>query len=120
MNRRDFLKGLVATAAGVLVPGEVAAEPERRIWALDKTMFPNKMILGDHIPVHRVFPEHERIEFYWAPAKIHLCDDSFVAPGLTLRIGGQDYLVTSMPNANGVMDAKTWIPKMEVNHYPVV
>ena len=38
MNRRDFLKGLVATAAGVLVPASVAAEPERRIWALDRTM----------------------------------------------------------------------------------
>lgn len=38
IDRRTFLKGLVATAAGVLVPGAVAAEPERRIWALDRTM----------------------------------------------------------------------------------
>jgi hypothetical protein len=38
MDRRTFLKGLVATAAGVLVPGHVAAEPERRVWALDQTM----------------------------------------------------------------------------------
>jgi hypothetical protein len=38
MDRRTFLKGLVATAAGVLVPGHVAADPERRIWALDRTM----------------------------------------------------------------------------------
>jgi hypothetical protein len=38
MNRRTFLGGLVATAAGVLVSEEVLAEPERRIWALKKTM----------------------------------------------------------------------------------
>jgi hypothetical protein len=38
MDRRSFLKGLVATAAGVLVPGQVLAEPERRVWALDRTM----------------------------------------------------------------------------------
>jgi hypothetical protein len=38
MDRRTFLKGLVATAAGVLVPGAVLAEPERRVWALDQTM----------------------------------------------------------------------------------
>lgn len=38
MDRRTFLKGLVATAAGVLIPGEVAAEPARRVWALDRTM----------------------------------------------------------------------------------
>lgn len=38
IDRRTFLKGLVATAAGVLVPGAVLAEPERRVWALDRTM----------------------------------------------------------------------------------
>lgn len=38
LSRRTFLKGLVATAAGILVPAEVLAEPERRVWALDSTM----------------------------------------------------------------------------------
>jgi hypothetical protein len=38
LNRRTFLKGLVATTAGVIVPQQVMAEPERRIWALDSTM----------------------------------------------------------------------------------
>jgi hypothetical protein len=38
VDRRTFLRGLVATAAGVLIPASVAAEPERRIWALDSTM----------------------------------------------------------------------------------
>lgn len=38
MNRRTFLKGLVATAAGVLVAPDVLAEPERRVFALDQTM----------------------------------------------------------------------------------
>jgi hypothetical protein len=38
MNRRTFFKGLAATAAGILVPGAVLAEPERRVWALDSTM----------------------------------------------------------------------------------
>jgi len=32
MNRRRFLQGLTATAAGLFVPADVAAEPERRIW----------------------------------------------------------------------------------------
>lgn len=40
MNRRTFFKGLAATAAGVLIPEQVLAEPERRIWALDRTMVP--------------------------------------------------------------------------------
>lgn len=38
MNRRDFLKGLVATAAGVLIPGDV--DPAKKIYALDSTMIP--------------------------------------------------------------------------------
>lgn len=38
LSRRTFLKGMVATAAGLLIPAEVAAEPERRLWALDQTM----------------------------------------------------------------------------------
>lgn len=38
MNRRGFLTGLAATAAGLLIPPDVAAEPERRVWALDSTM----------------------------------------------------------------------------------
>lgn len=33
MNRRAFLAGLTATAAGLLVP-------ERKVWALDQTMIP--------------------------------------------------------------------------------
>lgn len=41
INRRTLFKGLVATAAGVLIPGEVAAEPDRRVWALDRTMIPS-------------------------------------------------------------------------------
>jgi hypothetical protein len=45
MDRRSFLKGLVATAAGVLVPGAVLAEPERRVWALDQTMVQPKLPL---------------------------------------------------------------------------
>jgi hypothetical protein len=44
MDRRSFLKGLVATAAGVLVPSEVLAEPDRRVWALDRTM-----VAGNHL-----------------------------------------------------------------------
>ena len=38
MNRRTFLSGLLATSAGVLVPQVVLAEPERRVWALDRSM----------------------------------------------------------------------------------
>jgi hypothetical protein len=38
LTRRDLLKGMAATAAGILLPERVAAEPERRIWALDRTM----------------------------------------------------------------------------------
>jgi hypothetical protein len=46
ISRRSFLGGLVATAAGVLVSDEVLAEPERRIWALDRTM------VGSEVPPH--------------------------------------------------------------------
>jgi hypothetical protein len=35
MNRRAFLAGLTATAAGLLIP-------ERKVWALDRTMIPAK------------------------------------------------------------------------------
>jgi hypothetical protein len=38
VNRRLFLKGLAATAAGLLIPADVLAEPERRVFPLDKTM----------------------------------------------------------------------------------
>ena len=38
MNRRTFLKGIAATAAGILIPDYAAAEPHRRVWALDRTM----------------------------------------------------------------------------------
>lgn len=55
LDRRTFLKGLVATAAGVLVPGHVAAEPERRIWALDRTMVASPtytfQTIGDWLPI---------------------------------------------------------------------
>ena len=34
MDRRAFLRGMVATAAGILVPGGY----EQRVWALDRTM----------------------------------------------------------------------------------
>ncbi len=48
MNRRAFLKGLTATAAGLLIPGQVLAEPERRIWALDSTMVQPYAWLDDY------------------------------------------------------------------------
>lgn len=39
MKRRVFLGGLVAGAAGLLVPAPPAiVVPERRVWALDRTM----------------------------------------------------------------------------------
>jgi hypothetical protein len=36
MNRRSFLKGLVAVGAGLILP----VEPDKRFWALDQTMIP--------------------------------------------------------------------------------
>lgn len=38
LDRRRFLRGLVGTAAGVLVAPEVLSEPDRRVFALDRTM----------------------------------------------------------------------------------
>jgi len=38
MQRRDFLKGLLLTAAGLAVPPVALAAPVRRLWALDGTM----------------------------------------------------------------------------------
>lgn len=32
LSRRGFLKSLAATAAGLFVPADVLAEPERRVW----------------------------------------------------------------------------------------
>ena len=44
ISRRSLLKGLAATAAGVLIPG--GYDPERRIWALDQSMIdPRKELL---------------------------------------------------------------------------
>jgi hypothetical protein len=36
MNRRNFLKALTVTAAGIVVPELIV--PEKRFWALDRTM----------------------------------------------------------------------------------
>lgn len=42
MNRRDLLKAFVAGTAGILIP-----DPERRVWALDRTMIaPKSMETG--------------------------------------------------------------------------
>jgi len=38
LSRRSFLKTLAVGATGLLVPADVAAEPARRVWALDRTM----------------------------------------------------------------------------------
>ncbi len=38
LTRRSFLKFTVAGTAGLLLPEAVAAEPGRRVWALDRTM----------------------------------------------------------------------------------
>lgn len=58
LSRRSLLKGFVATAAGLLLPETVAAEPGRRIWALDRTMIAPRrggimfiMLDGRHYPV---------------------------------------------------------------------
>jgi hypothetical protein len=39
MNRRSFLAGLTATAAGLMVP-------ERKVWALDQTMIDSDLRFG--------------------------------------------------------------------------
>lgn len=44
ISRRSLLKGLAATAAGVLIPD--GYDPERRVWALDRSMIdPRKELL---------------------------------------------------------------------------
>jgi hypothetical protein len=52
MDRRSFLKGMVATASGVLIP----MNAEQRVWALDRTMVPrggvSAMLAGDAFYVH--------------------------------------------------------------------
>lgn len=40
MNRRQFLGGLIAGAAGLVLP-----DPERRVWALDRTMIPRSSFI---------------------------------------------------------------------------
>ena len=44
ISRRSLLKGMVATAAGVLIPD--GYDSERRVWALDRSMIdPGKELL---------------------------------------------------------------------------
>jgi len=45
LSRRKFLGFAAAGAAGLFLPKEVAAEPERRIFALDRTMIPGPNVL---------------------------------------------------------------------------
>jgi hypothetical protein len=42
MNRRNFLKALTVTAAGIAVPELIV--PEKRFWALDRTMLGREYI----------------------------------------------------------------------------
>lgn len=39
MNRRSFIKGIIGATAGAFIVPEIIV-PERRVWALDRTMVP--------------------------------------------------------------------------------
>ena len=55
MDRRSLLRGLVGTAAGVLVAPDVLAEPERRVWALDSSMVNPMQFLGEDYNYYQRF-----------------------------------------------------------------
>ena len=83
MNRRDLIKGLVATAAGILVPSAVAAEPERRIWALDRSMVTREP--------SRVFWHDDRIHGFIDKSWVGLTNDSFASfVSLTFKDGRRE------------------------------
>ncbi len=98
MNRRTFLKGLVAGTAGILIPREVMAEPERRIWALDSTMLrspnpgwwdrqvffhDNRITVGDYQADYTLFAKTTDDDWYssdkgltWRPLISVIYDDA--------------------------------------------
>jgi hypothetical protein len=59
MNRRNFLKGLAITAAGIAVPELILPpEPEKRFWALDRTMITDPVIYS-HADFMRIMDDYE-------------------------------------------------------------
>jgi hypothetical protein len=66
MNRRNFLKGLAVTAAGIAIPEIILPpEPEKRFWSLDRTMMHTPITYKDYMYLsHEV--ESRFIE-RWAP-----------------------------------------------------
>jgi hypothetical protein len=111
MDRRTFLKGLVATAAGVLVPGHVAAEPERRVWALDGTMVS---------PVRRVhLEEHPYLDPRIPITTIQIAHQEIVTaggldwePGDYMNIGGEWMKILSEE------PTMSWTHRYTVERYP--
>ena len=53
MNRRDFIAGLTATAAGLLIP-------DRKVWALDRTM------IVPEVAPHGFYTTNDEWLIYWA------------------------------------------------------
>ena len=62
MNRRSFIKGTLGAAAGLFLPEYALAEqPERKVWALDRTMMPEQTLAMEwNPPIHPIGQEWAR------------------------------------------------------------
>ena len=95
MNRRLFLGGLAAGAVGLLVPAAPRITiPERRYWALDRTMAPATRIV--HIPNH--VPDSE-IEAYIVQALTEV---------ERRRIARREWTYTISSSLNLIYDGAKW------------
>jgi hypothetical protein len=115
LNRRTFLKGLVATTAGVIVPQQVMAEPERRIWALDSTMV-KPAISPDYQAYLDYMADPERFTYNFGGSlhsnKITVGDyQADYRPTLFAKTADNDWYSTD----NGM----NWTPVLLVNHEDV-
>lgn len=72
MNRRGFIAGLTATAVGILVP-------ERKIWALDRTMVRSSDALTE-----REFLEG--IQAAWIPTDSKMITGRYLSDGANFNI----------------------------------
>lgn len=86
LSRRTLLKGLAATATGLLLPADVAAEPERRVWA-----FPTNPLGGRGArATFTMTDEAGFLETGWFDSSLPSLDKHFTGGTFTLTFNGQE------------------------------
>jgi hypothetical protein len=113
MNRRSFLKGLVATAAGVLVAEDVAAEPRRRLFPLDRTMISGR---GGRATV-AVIDEYAEFPYnYYQTVEYFLSNTVSIPPGRVF-INGVDVPIGPQVGAGAGRPATTFPHIVAIGDY---